>query len=84
MEKVSSSLAVLAEKRLKFGISPGPKFENANLMAEAFPLFPCLVIGCSEQLSQNRFLNPSTPCMINIADGGEKTGKENNSRNRRH
>ena len=45
MEKVSSSLAGLAEnpeKRLKFGISPRQKFENANLLAEHFPLFPCL------------------------------------------
>ena len=46
MEKVSSSLAGLAEKsrkRLEFGISPRRKFENANLLAEDFPLFPCLV-----------------------------------------
>ena len=50
MEKVSSSLAVLAEnpeKRLKFGISPRRKFENANLLAEDFPLFPCLTPGAA-------------------------------------
>ena len=45
MEKLSSSLAVLAEnyrKRLKFRISPLRKFENGNLLAEDFSLFPCL------------------------------------------
>ena len=45
MKKVSSSLEVLAEKsrkKVKFGISPRRKFENANLMAEDFSLFPCL------------------------------------------
>ena len=42
MEKVSSSLAVLVEK---FGISPRRKFENKNLLAEDFPLFPCLQLG---------------------------------------
>ena len=41
MEKVSSSLAVLVEKSRK-------KAENANLLAEAFPLFPCLVTWCSK------------------------------------
>ena len=30
------------EKRLELGISPRRKFENANLLAENFPLFPCL------------------------------------------
>ena len=53
MEKVSGSLAVLAEKskkRLKFGISPWRKFENANLLAEDFPLFPCLGWGPNGQL----------------------------------
>ena len=47
MEKVSRSLAVLADKsrkRIKFGISPRLKFENANLLGEDFPLFPCLHI----------------------------------------
>ena len=45
MEKVSSSIAVLAEKSRKgltFGISPRRKIENSNLLAEDFPLFPCL------------------------------------------
>ena len=49
MEIVSSSLAVLAEKsrkRLKFGLSLRRKFENANLLAEDFPLFPCLDLVC--------------------------------------
>ena len=44
-EKVSSNLAVLAEKsrkRLRFGILPRRKFENVNLLAEDLPLFPCL------------------------------------------
>ena len=30
-----------SEERLEFGISPTRKFENANLLAEEFPLFPC-------------------------------------------
>ena len=49
MEKVSNSLAVLAEKskkRLKFGISHRRKFENANLLAEDVPLFLCLQCCC--------------------------------------
>ena len=45
--EVSSSLAGIAEKSrkmLEFGISLRRKFENANLLAEDFPLFPCLQI----------------------------------------
>ena len=30
------------DKRHKFGISPRRRFENANLLAEDFPLFPCV------------------------------------------
>ena len=46
IKKVSSSLAVRlikSRKRHKFGISLRRKFENSNLLAEDFPLFPCLV-----------------------------------------
>ena len=45
MDKMSSSLAGLAEKsrkRLEFGTSLRRKFENANLLAEDFSLFSCL------------------------------------------
>ena len=56
MEKVFSNLAVLVEKSrkmLKFGISPWRKFENANLLAEDFPLFPCLEVAKSEYAFKN-------------------------------
>ena len=59
MEKLSSSLAVLAEKsrkRLKFGISPRRTFENANLLAEDFPLFSCMRAG-GIPLSSNVSIN---------------------------
>ena len=48
IEKVSSSLAVRLIKSRKKGINLEfhlrRKFENSNLLAEDFPLFPCLII----------------------------------------
>ena len=37
------------------------------------------VIGCSDQHSLNKFLDPSTPSMRKVDDGGKKREKNSNA-----
>ena len=73
MKKVSSSLAVRlikSRKRHKFRISLRRKFENSNLLAEDFPLFPCLHYfekgRCTVHISLNQLLPNSERIVLTV------------------